>query len=271
VLGLGTRQSQVVPFSLGLTPATVIMYRYLLLCWLGGQAISSPHRPTMLLVTFMATVCSTAALMLRNASNAEASASVLVLVRESWLIGLVLFILVVVRSTGGLRLVMRGIVIGTSISGAVGLLNTLIGLDLSSALALPGMVDQGSLLVSALATVSRSAVIGAAAALAVMAWSWPVRRVIVLVASGAVGVVLALVTGVPIVTRVAGVLSGGSQDNSVGSRRSGFLAGPSLTGRSSWAAGSRGWARRCQDRRPVRAAAAGTGRRHCGGRPRYRG
>ena len=184
MLGLGTRQSQVVPFSLGLTPATVIMYRYLLLCWLGGQAISSPHRPTMLLVTFMATVCSTAALMLRNASNAEASASVLVLVRESWLIGLVLFILVVVRSTGGLRLVMRGIVIGTSISGAVGLLNTLIGLDLSSALALPGMVDQGSLLVSALATVSRSAVIGAAAALAVMAWSWPVRRVIVLVASG---------------------------------------------------------------------------------------
>jgi len=285
VLGLGTRQSQVVPLSLGLTPATVIIYGcllLLLLCWLGGQAISSPHRPTMLLVmvAFMATVCSTAALMLRNASNAEASASVLVLVRESWLVGLVLFILVVVRSSGGLRLVMRGIVIGASISGAVGLLNTLIGLDVSSALALPGLVDQGSLLVdslqragavrpqgmaghplelsavltvafplavglamsdrdrgrsgvlwglmsglvlvSALATISRSAVIGAAAALAVMAWSWPVRRVIVLVASGAVGLLLALVTGVPIVTRVASVLSGGSQDNSVGSRRSGF-------------------------------------------------
>lgn len=285
VLLLGTRQSQVVPYSLGLTPTTLVVYLCLvalLLCWLAGQTIDAPHRPTMLLVLvgFLTTVLSSAALMLRSATDDQSTSTMLALVRESWMVGLVLFVLVVVRTRAGLENVVRGIVIGACVSAAVGLLAIYGGLDLTGVIALPGLQDQGSLLsgnleraggvrpqgmaghplelsavltvafplavgltmaarergrsgavwavasalllVAALSTISRSAVIGAVVALVVMAWSWPVRRVLGIASVALVGVLLAMATGLSVVTRIAGVLTGGSQDASVASRRNGL-------------------------------------------------
>ena len=285
VLVLGTRQSQVVPFSLGLTPGVVIVYGCLLallLCWLVRQPIPVPHRATMLLVmvTMASTVVSSAALMLSGPPEPASTNSLLALVRESWLLGLVLFVLVVVRSRAGLENLMGGIVIGATLSGVVGLLAVYLNLDLSTIISLPGLSDQGSLLtgdlqraggvrpqgmaghplelsavltvafplavgllaaerrrghsgalwavasvlllVAALSTISRSAVIAAVVALVVMAWAWPVRRVAALVAAACVAVFVALALGLPVVTRIAGVLTGGSQDASLDSRGTGL-------------------------------------------------
>lgn len=285
ILTLGTRQSQVVPFSLGLTPSVVIVYGCLvalLLCWLARQTIAAPHRTTLLLVMAMmaTTLISSAALMLRGPDETAATNSLLAVVRESWLLGLVLFILVVVRSRAGLENLMRGIVVGATLSGVVGLLAVYLNLDLSSLISVPGLSDQGSLLTSdlqragsvrpqgmaghplelsavltvafplavaltaaerrrghtgvlwalaslvlliaALSTISRSAVIAAVVALVVMAWSWPVRRVAALVGAAIVAVFIAMALGVSVVTRIADVLTGGSQDASLASRSNGL-------------------------------------------------
>lgn len=285
ILLLGTRQSQVVPFSLGLTPSVVIVYgclALLALCWLAGQSIPAPHRTTLLLVMtmFATTVLAAMALSMRGSDETAATNSLLALVRESWSLGLVLFILVIVRSRAGLELLMRGIVMGATLSGVVGLLAVYVNLDLSSVISLPGLSDQGSLLtgdlqragavrpqgmaghplelsavltvsfplavglataerrrgrtgavwvlaslvllVAALSTISRSAVIAAVVAVMVMAWSWPVRRVAALAGAAIVSVFVAIALGASVVTRVAGVLTGGSQDASFASRTNGL-------------------------------------------------
>ncbi len=285
ILTLGTRQSQVVPFSLGLTPSVLIGYVCvvaLALCWLLRQQIPAPHRATVLLVMVAtaATMLSAADLMLRGPEEDAATSALLALVRESWLLGLVLFVLVVVRTRASMETLVRGIVIGATLSGVVGLLAVYGGTDLSSLIALPGLTDQGSLLtgdlqragavrpqgmaghplelsavltvafplavglvaaerrrghsgvlwavasavllVAALSTISRSAVVAAVVALVVMAWSWPVRRVAAFLGAGLVAVGVAIAMGLSVVTRIAGVLTGGSQDASLASRGNGL-------------------------------------------------
>lgn len=90
---------------------------------------------------------------------------------------------------------------------------------------LPHAVWAGLTLVIALGaavTISRSAVVGAAAAVVVMAWHWPVRRVVLGGAGVVATVAVAVTAGVPVATRLARVLLSGSEDGSLGSRSSGL-------------------------------------------------
>lgn len=285
VLLLATRQTSVVPFSLGQTPATLIgfgCFGVAFLCWLAGQDLPSPHRPTvvLVLVQLLTTLAASSALVLRSATDAQITASILVLVRESWLVALVVFVLLVVRSVDGWIVVVQGVVIGATISGVVALIAVGTGVDLGPTLALPGLTDQGSvlssaleraggvrpqgmaghplelsavltvafpmavslmigermrggrwwiwgaastiLLVAAVATISRSAIVGMVAALVVMAWRWPAKQVAVALLTAVAGIAAAVVVGVPMITRLAEVVTGGSDDNSLGSRANGI-------------------------------------------------
>lgn len=283
---LATRQSIVVPFTLGLTPVSIAWYLgglLLLLCWLARQPIRPPHRATALLAMgmFLATLVSSAGLMLRGPAGTDASLSLQFITREVGLLAAVVLVMVLVRSVADVARVVQGIVVGAAVSALLALVQVTTGADLAGSLVLPGLVDQGStatigdlmragavrpqgsaghplelgavltatlplavgltlarrargnphhvwavlsvvIALGALATISRSAIVGAAAALIVMTWRWPVRRV---AAGGAVligSVLAAVVAGVPIVSRVVEVTLGGSADNSIGSRSSGL-------------------------------------------------
>ncbi|MCL8250945.1 hypothetical protein AERO_06055, partial [Aeromicrobium fastidiosum] len=86
----------------------------------------------------------------------------------------------------------------------------------------PWAVASAVIALGAVSTISRSAFVGIAAALVVMAWRWPVRRVVTGGSAVVLVVVGAVVAGVPLVSRLADVLVGGTSDNSVGSRTSGL-------------------------------------------------
>jgi putative inorganic carbon (HCO3(-)) transporter len=283
---LATRQSIVVPFTLGLTPVVLAWYAaglLLILCWFAGQRIAPPHRPTVLLVmaTMLSTLISSAALMLRGPAGDVAGQSLGLVTREACMLAAAVFVLVVVRTPAALTRVVQGVVIGASISAVLAIGQLLTGFDAAQLLVLPGLSDQGSgstpiellragalrpqgsaghplelsavltvcfplalgltfaqrsrglphgvwaalslvIALGAVVTISRSAVVGVAAALAVMSWRWPVRRVVL----GGVGVLaavaVAVIGGIPIATRLAQVLLRGSEDGSLGSRSSGL-------------------------------------------------
>ncbi|MCD9198977.1 O-antigen ligase family protein [Aeromicrobium wangtongii] len=283
---LATRQSAVVPFTLGLTPVVIAWYvagALLILCWSAGQRIAPPHRATALLVmgTMLSTLVSSAALMLRGPAAEWSGQSLTLVSREACLLAAAIFVLVVVRTPAALTRVVQGLVIGASVSAVLALGQVLTGFDAAQHLVLPGLVQHGDdgspvdllragalrpqgsaahplelsailtvcfplalglalaqrarglphavwavlatvIGLGAVATISRSAVVGVAAALVVMAWRWPVRRVVL----GGVGVVgavaVAVIGGVPIATRLAGVVLNGSEDGSLGSRSSGL-------------------------------------------------
>jgi putative inorganic carbon (hco3(-)) transporter len=283
---LATRQSVVVPYTLGLTPVSIAWYAaglVLVLCWLARQPIRPPHRPTVLLVMamFLTTLVSSAALMLRGPSGDQASLSLQLIGRDVGLRAAVVFVMVVGRSTADVGRVVQGIVVGAAISASLALVQVATGVDLAGSLVLPGLTDQGSaatvgellragavrpqgsaghplelsavltvafplalgltlsrrardqsawpwaalsavIALGAVSTISRSAIVGIAAALVVMAWRWPVRRVAVGGAAVVVSVLAAIAAGVPIVSRLADVVVGGSSDNSLGSRSSGL-------------------------------------------------
>jgi putative inorganic carbon (HCO3(-)) transporter len=283
---LATRQSIVVPFTLGLTPVSIAWYAggvLLLLCWLGRQPISRTHRPTVLLVMGMlaATLVSSAALMVRGPVGEQASQSLQLISREVGMLAAVLLVMVAIGSVADLSRVLQGIVIGAAVSALLALVQVATGVELAGMLVLPGLTDQGSGAVAsellragavrpagsaghplelsavltatfplalgltlsrrargeaawmwiaassiiglgAVSTISRSAFVGIAAALIVMAWRWPVRRVVVGGSALVVAVLGAVAAGVPLVSRLADVLVGGTSDNSVGSRTSGL-------------------------------------------------
>jgi putative inorganic carbon (HCO3(-)) transporter len=283
---LATRQSIVVPFTLGLTPVSIAWYAgglLLLLCWLGRQQVRRPHRPTALLTMAMlaATLVSSAALMVRGPVAGQASQSLQLVTREAGMLAAVLLVMVVVGSVADLARVVQGIVVGATVSALLALVQVATGVELAGALVLPGLVDQGSgagvgdllragavrpagsaghplelsavltaafplalglvlsrrargevtwpwaaasavIALGAVSTISRSAFVGIAAALLVMAWRWPVRRVVVGGAAVGVALLAAVLAGVPLVARLADVLLGGTSDNSVGSRSSGL-------------------------------------------------
>lgn len=283
---LATRQSIVVPFTLGLTPVSIAWYAggaLLLLCWLGRQPVRHPHRPAALLAMAMllATLVSSASLMLRGPVGEQASQSMLLVTREVGMLAAVLLVMVAIGNLADLARVVQGIVVGAAISAALALLQVGTGIDLAGSLVLPGLIDQGSgatvgellragavrpagsaghplelsavltavfplalgltlsrrarldvtwpwavattvIALGAVSTISRSAFVGIAAALFVMAWRWPVRRVVVGGSALALAVLAAVVAGVPLVSRLADVLVSGTSDNSVGSRSSGL-------------------------------------------------
>lgn len=282
---LATRQSIVVPFTLGLTPVAIAWYAgglLLLLCWLGRQQVRRPHRPTVLLVMGMlaATLVSSAALMVRGPSGDQASQSLQLVGREVGLLAAALLVMVVIGSVADLVRVVQGIVVGAAVSALLALVQAATGVDLAGSLVLPGLIDQGNAAagellragavrpagsaghplelsavltaafplslgltlsrrargeaagvwvaasavigLGAVSTISRSAFVGIAAALVVMAWRWPVRRVVVGGAVVVVAVLAAVAAGVPLVSRLADVLVEGTGDNSVGSRSSGL-------------------------------------------------
>ena len=70
----------------------------------------------------------------------------------------------------------------------------------------------------ALTTVSRSAVVGMVIAIAVFACAWPVKRTLVVVVSTVAAVFLALQLRIPMINQLYQVVTGGSDDNSFGSR-----------------------------------------------------
>lgn len=70
----------------------------------------------------------------------------------------------------------------------------------------------------ALGTLSRSAVVGMAISLAILACVSPIRRTIVVAVTGACVVGLALLFRIPMIEQLFQVITGGSQDNSLGSR-----------------------------------------------------
>jgi putative inorganic carbon (HCO3(-)) transporter len=283
---LATRQSVVVPFTLGLTPVSIAWYvggLLLLLCWLGRQQVRRPHRPSVLLAMGMlaATLVSCAALMVRGPVGDQASQSLQLVNREAGMLAAVLLVMVVVGSAADLARVVQGIVVGAGVSALLALVQVATGVELAGALVLPGLTDQGSgvaaaellragavrpagsaghplelaavltvvfplalgltlsrrargavtwpwavasavIALGAVSTISRSAFVGIAAALLVMAWRWPVRRVVVGGSVVVLAVLGAVVAGVPLVSRLADVLVGGTGDNSVGSRTSGL-------------------------------------------------
>ncbi|MFC5679530.1 O-antigen ligase family protein [Aeromicrobium endophyticum] len=282
---LATRQSIVVPFTLGLTPVAIAWYAgglLLLLCWLGRQQVRRPHRPTVLLVMGMlaATLVSSAALMVRGPAGDQASQSLQLVGREIGLLAAALLVMVVIGSVADLARVVQGIVVGAAVSALLALVQVATGVDLAGSLVLPGLIDQGTAAagellragavrpagsaghplelsavltaafplavgltlsrrargeaagvwvaasavigLGAVSTISRSAFVGIAAALVVMAWRWPVRRVVVGGGVVVVAVLGAVAAGVPLVSRLADVLVEGTGDNSVGSRSSGL-------------------------------------------------
>jgi O-antigen ligase len=283
---LATRQSIVVPYTLGLTPVSIAWYVggvLLLLCWLARQQVRSPHRPAVLLAMAMlaATLVSSAALMVRGPVADQASQSLQLLTREVGMLAAVVLVMVVIGSTADLVRVVQGIVVGAAISALMALVQAATGVELAGALVLPGLVDQGSgatvgellragavrpagsaghplelaavltvvfplalgltlsrrarggvtwpwatasaiIALGAFSTISRSVVVGLVAALVVMAWRWPVRRVAVGGSVLVVAVLGAVVAGVPLVSRLADVVVDGTSDNSVGSRTSGL-------------------------------------------------
>jgi putative inorganic carbon (HCO3(-)) transporter len=282
---LATRQSIVVPYTLGLTPVAIAWYAgglLLLLCWLGRQPIRRPHRATVLLVMGMlaATLVSSAALMVRGPVGDQASLSLQLLGREVGLLAAVLLVMAVVGTVADLTRIVQGIVIGAAVSALLALVQVATGADLAGSLVLPGLIDQGSAAagellragavrpagsaghplelsavltaafplalgltlsrrargeaawlwiaattvigLGAASTISRSAFVGITAALLVMAWRWPVRRVVVGGAAVVAAVLGAVAAGVPLVSRLADVLVDGTSDNSVGSRSSGL-------------------------------------------------
>ncbi|MBD8605265.1 O-antigen ligase domain-containing protein [Aeromicrobium sp. CFBP 8757] len=283
---LATRQSVVVPFTLGLTPVSIAWYvggLLLLLCWLGRQHVRPPHRPSALLAMGMlaATLVSCAGLMVRGPVGDQASQSLQLVTREVGMLAAVLLVMVVIGSAADLVRVVQGVVVGAAVSAVLALLQVATGVELAGALVLPGLTDQGSgamagellragavrpagsaghplelaavltvvfplalgltlsrrarggtawpwavasavIALGAVSTISRSAFVGIAAALVVMAWRWPVRRVVTGGSAVVLVVVGAVVAGVPLVSRLADVLVGGTSDNSVGSRTSGL-------------------------------------------------
>ncbi len=283
---LATRQSVVVPFTLGLTPVSIAWFAgglLLLLCWLGRQQIRSPHRPAALLAMGMlaATLVSSASLMVRGPAGDQASQSLQLVTRGVGMLAVVLVVMVVIGKAADLVRVVQGIVVGAAVSALLALLQAATGVELAGALVLPGLVDQSSgaaatellragavrpagsaghplelaavltvvfplalgltlsrrargdvswpwaaasavIALGALSTISRSAFVGIAAALVVMAWRWPVRRVVTGGSLVVLTVLGAVVAGVPLVSRLADVLVGGTGDNSVGSRTSGL-------------------------------------------------
>lgn len=283
---LATRQSVVVPFTLGLTPVSIAWYAggvLLLLCWLGRQHVRRPHLPTALLTMGMllAALVSSAGLMLRGPADDQASQSLLLLTREAGMLAAVLLVMVVIGSTADLTRVVQGIVVGAAASAAMALVQAATGVELAGMLVPPGLIDQGGtatigellragavrpagssghplelsavlttvfplalgltlsrrargdvtwpwtvaaamIALGAVSTISRSAFVGIAAALVVMAWRWPVRRVVIGGAVLVLTVLTAVLAGVPLVSRLAAVLVGGTSDNSLGSRSSGL-------------------------------------------------
>jgi putative inorganic carbon (HCO3(-)) transporter len=283
---LATRQSAVVPYSLGLTPVVVAWFAaglLLVMCWCAGQRIAAPHRTTALLVMAgtLGTLMSCAALMLRGPAAEQAGQALSQISREACLLAAAVLVLVVVRTTAELTRVVQGIVIGASVSAVLALGQLLTGMDGAGMLVLPGLIDQSGdlaalellragvlrprgsaahplelsavltvclplalgltfaqrsrglphrfwavlgllIAVGAVATISRSAVIGAVAALAVMSWRWPVRRVVLGGCAVVAAATVAVVGGLPIATRLADVFVGGSEDGSLGSRSSGL-------------------------------------------------
>lgn len=283
---LATKQSVVVPYSLGLTPVSLAWYvggLLLLLCWLAGQRIARPHRPTTLVAMGMllATLVSSAALMLRGPTGDRSTRSMQLLTTEVGMLAALLLVMVLVRSAADLARVVQGVVVGASVSAMFALVQTATGLQLADLLVLPGLIDQGSAATAAeivragavrpqgsaghplelsavltvvfplalgltlsrrargevswpwalastviglgaVSTISRSAFVGVAAALLIMSWRWPVRRVVVAGSAAVFAVFAAIVAGVPLVSRLAEVLVGGTSDGSVGSRTSGL-------------------------------------------------
>lgn len=76
-------------------------------------------------------------------------------------------------------------------------------------------------LVADLSTVSRSAVVGGAAAIGVMCWRWPVQRLALLLGTGAAVVVVGTVAQLKLVTALIETFAGSSTDSSIQSREIG--------------------------------------------------
>ncbi|WP_019201455.1 O-antigen ligase [Tsukamurella sp. 1534] len=197
------------------------------------------------------------------------------------LLGMVLFILTVVRSTDAYRTIIGAIVLGGTASAGFALVMVSTGIDLAADFRIPGLKandyvivknllregisrPQGSaghplelsavltvvlplalalvfearrrrsstqwlwagctavLMAGALVTVSRSAVVGTAAAVLVMCWRWPIRRiaVLVVVGGGAVGIGLAL--QMKFMTAMLQTFQGVVSDSSIKSRQIGL-------------------------------------------------
>ncbi len=82
----------------------------------------------------------------------------------------------------------------------------------------PWSVCTAIIVVADLASLSRSAVVGGAAAVAVMCWRWPVRRLLVIVTSAVAMFIVGTVFQIKIITALIATFAGSGNDSSLQSR-----------------------------------------------------
>ncbi|KXO94278.1 hypothetical protein AXK56_20910 [Tsukamurella pulmonis] len=283
---LGMQQTFTVPGTFGLSVAQTL-FAGAGITWvcLNVTGFSGPIRERITLITVLAYVTTSflsfGASMMRGVPHVAQVALDRYILGDLYLLGTVLFLLTVLRSVGGLRIVLSGLVLGATLSAWFGLVKVGTGIDLAAYFTLPGLNfrdyqivtnlmregvarPQGAaghplelsavltvmtplalalaldararrsatfwlwtgcaaiLVGGALVTLSRSAVVGSAAALAVMCWRWPITRVAAGLVAGGAAIGLGLLFQLKFISSMFTVFAGALGDDSIHSRQRGL-------------------------------------------------
>ncbi|GAB3133824.1 hypothetical protein GCM10027289_24360 [Tsukamurella serpentis] len=295
---LSMRQTFTLPGTYGLSLSQTL-FACAAFLWLAtiltGHTRLVPDRAVVIAVLsyVTASVLSFAAAMQRGMPAVAQGPADRYVIVDLTLLGLVLFILTVVRSANGLRTMLSGLVLGGALSATFAVVMVGTGVDLAARFRLPGLNTSDYLLVKnllregisrpqgsaghplelsavltvliplalalmleaarrrspvvwlwagcltvlglgAMLTISRSAVIGTAAAVLVMCWRWPIQRIAAIVTI--VGVVLGLgvVLKVQLIDAMVQTFLGARTDSSIESRRIGLEYASSQFWKQPW-------------------------------------
>lgn len=278
---LGMRQTFTVPLTFGLSLGQFLLYIGAAL-W----ALTSRHQQKSgtvsrwlaiaLLGYLTASLLSYGAAMNRGTTTSGIMFGDRYIFADIALTAMVVAIIAMITTTAGVALVLKGLLLGGTLSATFAIVRLLAGIDLAPFFILPGLkssdfvlvtnlaregidrpqgsaghplelagvltvviplglavvayarargertwpwlVCTGLVMCGALVTVSRSAIVGLAAALLVMGWRWSIRRVAATLVAGALAIGLGLLMQVHVVAAILQSFANVSNDSSISSR-----------------------------------------------------